>query len=58
MQACEGCGGLGWIEKGDCEDGNIETCPVCEGTGTVIVDEELLEISKEDDNAKTKDKMP
>lgn len=32
---CDGCGGLGWIDIGDCEDGVIDTCPECEGEGVV-----------------------
>lgn len=30
---CGACGGLGWRDVGDCEDGNITTCLACDGTG-------------------------
>lgn len=30
---CGVCGGLGWIDKGDPENGVIMECPVCQGTG-------------------------
>lgn len=33
--SCEGCGGLGWIDLGDCEDGMTETCPECNGNGVI-----------------------
>ncbi len=33
MDLCNSCGGMGWIDIGDCEDGVIETCPECDGLG-------------------------
>jgi len=30
---CDSCGGMGWIDIGDCEDGVIDDCPTCDGTG-------------------------
>ena len=32
-EICQGCGGLGWYDVGDCEDGVTEECPACLGTG-------------------------
>ena len=33
MLDCPGCGTLGLIDINDCEDGNIESCPQCDGEG-------------------------
>ncbi|GEM_PF-2593286 len=30
---CHGCEGKGWIET---KDGQVKTCPVCGGSGTII----------------------
>jgi len=30
---CEACAGLGWVDLGNCEDGVIQICPGCGGTG-------------------------
>jgi hypothetical protein len=30
---CEACGGLGWYDVGDCENGVIDVCPACDGDG-------------------------
>jgi DnaJ-class molecular chaperone len=30
---CGSCAGSGWIDIGDCEDGVIDECPECHGTG-------------------------
>ena len=30
---CSCCAGMGCIDVGDCEDGVMETCPQCQGTG-------------------------
>ena len=29
-ELCNTCAGLGWIDRGDCEDGVIQDCPSCE----------------------------
>lgn len=31
--ACESCKGAGQYDVGDCEDGVVEVCPECDGTG-------------------------
>jgi DnaJ-class molecular chaperone len=33
FEYCAGCGGMGWINIGDCEEGVTDTCPECDGTG-------------------------
>lgn len=32
---CLSCGGMGWFDVGDCEDGVITECEECEGTGEI-----------------------
>ena len=34
MTLCPRCGGMGWLDIGDCEDGIIEECKECDGYGT------------------------
>jgi len=33
---CDSCGGVGWIDVGDCEEGVTETCPECNGIGEIL----------------------
>lgn len=35
--SCEGCGGLGVIDMGDCEEGVWDTCPECAGEGVIEI---------------------
>jgi hypothetical protein len=32
-EECDGCGGVGFIDEGNCEDGVWGMCPECNGTG-------------------------
>lgn len=33
VEDCQVCAGLGWVDVGNCEDGVIQFCPGCGGTG-------------------------
>ena len=36
MKECPSCLGLGYFDIGDCEDGVIDDCPSCDGSGVVF----------------------
>ena len=38
MIECPSCFGNGWIDIGDSEDGVIDDCPQCRGTGVIEED--------------------
>ena len=40
MKECPSCGGMGYYDIGDCEDGVTENCPECHGLGELFDENE------------------
>jgi DnaJ-class molecular chaperone len=39
MDICPSCGGQGYIDVGDVEDGVTDVCPDCDGSGEMAYEE-------------------